>query len=969
MNMDVDLRNAVHATDDATLLSYAILPNPNPLQAGKEGASMVLVVSNQTRAFINCERIVVTIPVGTDASRLTADGTGIQSARPAGWSVRNDNGILTCTPTTAEAKRVGGAGLTFTFSAINVNGQVGVCTVGIDETAFFDGERGEERSAGIDLPKFPAQFTVGDLVVEPEVIRSGGSATLHWTGTSVPGATFTLSYQAADGGPVTRETVGSSGSYTAVNLTRTNVFFTLTVTAPSGSDRPLIVTRRASVSVENLTLSFTVTPPKVGVGGIARLQWRTTSANSVVLDPGRETLASSGSKYVIVSQTTLFTVTARNAIDIRQEQKTVEVDPTIIGNVPGYDVLGSDGRAGARGQASWDSVGLRKGRGEDGVRGEDARLIRALPPLDEHSQPERIIPITLRAGDGGRGGDGSPLDIRDPQRFIPPGDGGNGGDGGDAILDITFDPAEGPPAQYVVRMIAGSGGSGGRTALSTVGLDGAPGKAGSITTAFRSAAPAFKAVHETLLSYSILTSPNPLEVSTPGTLELVVSNPTRDFITCERIVVTLPPGTNAKELIADGEGIESAPPRGWKVNNDNGVLTCKPETPERGRLGGEGLSFKFSRLAINSELGTSSVDIEEKAAIDDDPIEERRTSIDIPKFPAQFAVGDLRAEKSEVPSGGRATLDWNATALPGATYTIEYQPADKGPMETATVGNNGPYTSVELTRTGSVTFTLTVTIPVKGQDVPLVRQKQFTVEVKTLSLSLVVQPTRVGENGLALLQWEALNASKCVLDPGGETVPATGSRYVIVAKTTVFTVTATGLGKVKQEQKQIAVDPAILPNIPGHTITGANGAARKPGRFPFPWANRGDDGGDAKLSVKLPPFDESSSPHRVMRITLTGGNGGPGGDGESALGINPKDPGGPGGDGGRGGDVVLDSTFDPSAGPPAQFVVILKPGAGGEGGRGGGGRPGGPAGSPGRHGTVTLKLRTAAGDAPRKSPA
>lgn len=563
--------------------------------------------------------------------------------------------------------------------------------------------------------------------------------------------------------------------------------------------------------MENLTLLFSVTPPRVGVGGFARLQWKTTGATSVVLDPGGEILASSGSKFISVPQTTFFTVTARSKTDIRQEQKVIEVDPTIVG--------------------------------------------------------------------------------------------------GDAVLDVTH---------------AG--------------------------------------VSETLLSYSILTSPNPLEANTPGVLTAVVSNSTGDVVICERIVFTLPVGTNAKDLIVDGVGIESAPPRGWNVSNENGVLTCTPQTSERGEIGGEGLSFTFSRFMANSKFGTSRIDIDEVASTEFDRKQERTTSIPVPKFPAQFAVSGLRFEGLEepyqVPSGGTVTVDWNGTAVPGATYTISYQPKDEGSgLPPVRVGNNGPYGSVALTRTGSVTFTLTVAIPVPGQDMPLVVQRQLTVSVITLSLSLVVQPTSVGVNGLALLQWEALNASKCLLDPGGETVPAIGSRYVIVPQTTYFTVTATGFGRVKQEQKQIAVNPAIVPNIPGHSIVGADGRAGIPGGVaPIP-GRPGVDGGDARLSVKLPPFDTSSRPARVMRITLTGGNGGPGGEGGSVLGINPTGQGAPGGNGGRGGDVVLDSTFDPSAGAPAQFVVIIKPGTGGEGGKGGGGQTVGPNGTRGRDGTVTLRPR------------
>ena len=56
----------------------------------------------------------------------------------------------------------------------------------------------------------------------------------------------------------------------------------------------------------------------------------------------------------------------------------------------------------------------------------------------------------------------------------------------------------------------------------------------------------------TLLSYSIFSNPDPLCPSTKALLRLVVSNPLGDSVTCRRIVLTLPVGPNATDLIESG---------------------------------------------------------------------------------------------------------------------------------------------------------------------------------------------------------------------------------------------------------------------------------------------------------------------------------------------------------------------------------------------------------------------------------
>ena len=105
-------------------------------------------------------------------------------------------------------------------------------------------------------------------------------------------------------------------------------------------------------------------------------------------------------------------------------------------------------------------------------------------------------------------------------------------------------------------------------------------------------------------------------------------------------------------------------------------------------------------------------------------------TITVPKFPPQFTVSALTADPPAVPSGGTTMLIWTGTppsATAPASYTISYNPGT-GPV-TEPVGTTGPYTSVPLTQTPVVVFTLEVSITVAGQDAPLVVQRQATVQV------------------------------------------------------------------------------------------------------------------------------------------------------------------------------------------------------------------------------------------------
>jgi hypothetical protein len=465
----------------------------------------------------------------------------------------------------------------------------------------------------------------------------------------------------------------------------------------------------------------------------------------------------------------------------------------------------------------------------------------------------------------------------------------------------------------------------------------------------------------TLLAYSLLTEPDPLQINGAGILTLVVSkNRSSKFpsetVTCTKIVVTLLAGKSAGTLTTDAAGIETKVPDGWATGPPGGVITLTP-AGDAGVFGPEGIFFIFGGFNVNSEPGTTTVKIHETASSQSQPSTERTAEFLVPKFPAQFSLSDLRLlapDQPDIPYGSCAELMWTGVG-DGVSYSLEYQPADDGPpVRLPSIGSAGPYTTVPLTRTGSLTFTLTAKLTVPGQDNPLILTRQLTVSIETPRLKASMQPLSVPPNGLARLEWHALNMASCTLDPGGlgpagQVLEKSGVLLFLIPAspaTRLFSITATPAeGDPIEQQFTIAVDPSIVPTEPAIEVTGQQGATGPFGSS----GKRGGDGGpggrgsDASLTKTVPSLDLTSRPVRVVPITVIGGQGGTGGAGGVALGWNPQGPDGTGGRGGPGGNATLNLTIDPSLQPSAQYIINVVPGPCGNGGQGGeGGQPGPP---------------------------
>jgi hypothetical protein len=434
--------------------------------------------------------------------------------------------------------------------------------------------------------------------------------------------------------------------------------------------------------------------------------------------------------------------------------------------------------------------------------------------------------------------------------------------------------------------------------------------------------------------------------------------------------VTLLEGKSAQTLTTDASSIETQLPSNlWGADNDGGVITLIP-TGDAGKFGPEGTSFIFSGFTVNGEPGATLVKIEEKASSNSQPSAQRTAQFLVPKLPTQFHLSDLTLidpATPDIPYDGSATLMWTG-AGDQVSYALEYQPGDDGPPMSPPIGSTGPYTAEHLTRTGNVIFTLTAKVTVPGLDDPISVPRQLTVTIESLSLRASVLPTVVGPNGLVRLEWDAPNAESCRLDPTGTPLARSGVLWLAVPASTSFVLTATPpRGLPVQQALPVTVDQSIQPTEAGYKIIGAEGHTGKQGHVSEPGEDEGgtpgfegEAGGDAIVKGTLPPLDVSPRPARVIPITLIGGKGGFGGRGgynEATSQHYGKNF--PGGKGGRGGDAILDVTLDASAGPAAQYLVVMTAGKGARGGDPGS-YPSGDSskfGEKGRDGVVSLIIQ------------
>jgi hypothetical protein len=277
-------------TDGVTLLRYALVPAPDPLQAGAAG-QLTLAVSNMGKEPVDLTGVAVTLPLGANADDLavSSDGIGTAVVPNGGWQVAHTDGSATFTFTPPGGKvRVAGAGYALELTSIPVNDQVGpVRAIIVVETASTASQPSQARTwTSQQLAKLPKGFSLSDLTADPVEVDAGGSTSLMWTATS---GSYTM--QRDDQPSKQPWSVGLTGPETEYDLAAPpRVTFSLV-----GMVDTMRVLRQATVGVRAKAptigcFSGSVSYDPAGVCALT-FHWQTNATSCVIPQAGAEQLA------------------------------------------------------------------------------------------------------------------------------------------------------------------------------------------------------------------------------------------------------------------------------------------------------------------------------------------------------------------------------------------------------------------------------------------------------------------------------------------------------------------------------------------------------------------------------------------------------------------------------------------------------------------------------------------------------
>ncbi|HEX8830474.1 MAG TPA: hypothetical protein VF705_04870, partial [Longimicrobium sp.] len=245
---------------------------------------------------------------------------------------------------------------------------------------------------------------------------------------------------------------------------------------------------------------------------------------------------------------------------------------------------------------------------------------------------------------------------------------------------------------------------------------------------------------DTLLTYSLGTTPSPLQASPPsggasvGAVHVVVSNNGGEPVTVKSLTLSImigdpsaPEGWDLTEV--DGGFAVEATGSDWNFTYvGNGQFQAVPG-PSGGVITTQGLGFTIGNIQVSPLVGTSNLGISEVSGTDTLPMQPRDASIVVAKFPAGFYAGDLYASATQVGYGQSVLLSWMGS--PGGTYTMYW--AD----QKADVTGVRAWTSPALTT--STTFTLVVATQEGGRTV----DEHFSVTVMVSNPSLTAHDLTV----------------------------------------------------------------------------------------------------------------------------------------------------------------------------------------------------------------------------------
>jgi hypothetical protein len=319
----------------------------------------------------------------------------------------------------------------------------------------------------------------------------------------------------------------------------------------------------------------------------------------------------------------------------------------------------------------------------------------------------------------------------------------------------------------------------------------------------------------TLLTYSLMTTPAPVQVSPSSTspslatLTYVVSCPRSiGAVNVAQIIIILP--VDAKVSEPDPTNLAAvAPPKSsasisstgtdeWKfdvgVAPNIFIFTPKDDTPVHVTL--QSLTITFTGIQVNALVGTALVKISEWAAsgngtpppVTDPPL--GTASIAVPKFPYGFFAGNLGTDKPMIENGQRPTLTWVGSK--NATYKM------LGSTQTQDVSNIRTWSASSNPQSPALTDTTTFILQVSAQEGGQTVTEYF-------SLTVIVANPSFTARDLTVLTTAALQ--------GTATVGKVGAPANLVVNGNVNASDITGTGNVTASKNVSGVDVTASGNM------------------------------------------------------------------------------------------------------------------------------------------------------------
>lgn len=272
---------------------------------------------------------------------------------------------------------------------------------------------------------------------------------------------------------------------------------------------------------------------------------------------------------------------------------------------------------------------------------------------------------------------------------------------------------------------------------------------------------------------------------------VTLTNDTAAPVACGSATFTFPQGGGIGALTADPSTITTAPGDStpWAISSDGGgradALILPPAV---GLASGESVSFTFGSIIVNTAGGSGPIDV--SAIVNGAPV--IQTVVVQKDRPAQPSDGlpvisKFTVAPEQIALGGTAIVSWTVA---NATTCI----LDPGPTTLPS-----PITGqLPLTVSASTVFHL-VALSAGG-----IARDQAAVTVMPVSIdSLTASPPGPVAAGVEVeLTWATSYAIGCTIDNGVGPVPLSGSVKVAPMRTTIYTLTASGL---QQQSRSITV--------------------------------------------------------------------------------------------------------------------------------------------------------------------